>query len=57
MPKAAQPFPLGEIDQLYVNFRIEEEVALGKRVRYAPEWLSVILVVDQNIAVRPRTQH
>ena len=37
VPKAQQPIPLGEFDQLRVDFRIEEEVALGKRVYHDPE--------------------
>ena len=37
VPKAAQPIPLGEFDQLRVDFRVEEEVALGKRIYYNPE--------------------
>ena len=36
VPKAAQPIPLGEVDQLRFDFRTEEEIALGKRVRYDP---------------------
>ena len=53
VPKASQPFPLGGFDQLRVDFRVEEEAALGKRVFYdpkvheLPEWLPALFVVDQ----------
>ena len=53
VPKAAQPIPFGEFDQLRADFLVEEEVALGKWVYYnpevhhPPEWLSALFVVDQ----------
>lgn len=52
-PKAMQPFHLSEFDQLRVDWMVEEECLLGKRVMYdpkrheLPEHLSAMFCVDQ----------
>ena len=52
-PRAMQPFNISAYDQLRVDYMIEEEVALGKRVHFdpnihrLPEWASSLFIVDQ----------